>query len=258
MVRIGSRVCIPFPKRIQGNITYKAEGVKWHELLDEIHVEENKAKKWKPSNHTGSRTPRPHQVNALETWVKNNRRGILEHATGSGKTFTAMCAIHDAFKRNEVVMVLVPSRDLLKQWDRELRETLVEDKIYYLLCGDNNNEWKKPGTLASWSSDGGSTHRIILATMDTACSEDFVKNVSQGAHLFVVADEVHRLGSPRRRNALNINAGARLGLSATPRRYGDPEGTAALFEYFGGLVPPPYTLDDAIKSGVLTNIFITH
>jgi superfamily II DNA or RNA helicase len=68
-------------------------------------------------------------VNALETWVKNNRRGIFEHATGSGKTFTAMCAIHDAFKRNEVVLVLVPSRDLLKQWDRELRETLLEDKI---------------------------------------------------------------------------------------------------------------------------------
>lgn len=244
-----------FPNASKEILRTKSEGVKWHELLDEIHVEESKAKKWKPSNHIGSRTPRPHQVNALETWVKNNRRGIFEHATGSGKTFTAMCAIHDAFKRNEVVLVLVPSRDLLKQWDRELRETLLEDKIYYLLCGDNNNEWKKTGTLSSWTSDGGSTHRIILATMDTACSEDFIKNVSQGKHLFVVADEVHRLGSPRRRNALNIDAGARLGLSATPRRYGDPEGTAALFDYFGGLVPPPYTLDDAIKSGVLTKYF---
>lgn len=244
-----------FPNASKEILRTKAEGVKWHELLDEIHAEESKAKKWKPSNHAGSRTPRPHQVNALEAWVKNNRRGIFEHATGSGKTFTAMCAIHDAFKRNEVVLVLVPSRDLLKQWDRELRETLLEDKIYYLLCGDNNNAWKKTGTLTSWTSDGGSTHRIILATMDTACSEDFIKNVSQCEHLFVVADEVHRLGSPRRRNALNIDAGARLGLSATPCRYGDPEGTSALFDYFGGLVPPPYTLDDAIKSGVLTKYF---
>ena len=248
-------IVYPFPSASKEILRTKAKGVKWNELLDEIHVEETKTKKWRPSNHAGSRTPRPHQVNALETWVKNNRRGIFEHATGSGKTFTAMCAIHDAFKRNEVVLVLVPSRDLLKQWDRELRETLLEDRIYYLLCGDSNNEWKKPGTLTSWTSAGGSTHRIILATMDTACSDDFVKNVSQGEHLFVVADEVHRLGSPHRQNALNINAGARLGLSATPRRYGDPEGTAALFEYFGGLVPPPYTLDDAIKSGVLTKYF---
>lgn len=244
-----------FPNASKEILRAKAEGIKWHELLDEIRVEESKAKKWKPSNHLGGRTPRPHQVNALEAWVKNNRRGIFEHATGSGKTFTAMCAIHDAFKRNEVVLVLVPSRDLMKQWDRELRETLLEDKIYYLLCGDGNNEWKKHGTLASWTSNGGSTHRIILATMDTACSYDFVKNVSQGEHLFIVADEVHRLGSTCRRNALNIGTGARLGLSATPRRYGDPEGTAALFDYFGGLVPPPYTLDDAIKSGVLTKYF---
>ena len=131
-----------FPSASKEILRTKAEGVKWNELLDEIHVEETKAKKWKPSNHVGSRTPRPHQVNALETWVKNNRRGIFEHATGSGKTFTAMCAIHDAFKRNEVVLVLVPSRDLLKQWDRELRETLLEDKIYYLLCGDSNNEFR--------------------------------------------------------------------------------------------------------------------
>ena len=245
----------PFPRASKEILRTKAEGVKWHELLDEIHVEESKAKRWKPSNHAGSRTPRPHQVNALEAWVKNGRRGIFEHATGSGKTFTAMCAIHDAFKRNEVVLILVPSRDLLKQWDRELRETLREDIIYYLLCGDKNNEWKKPDSLAAWTSDGSSTHRIILATMDTACSDDFSKNISQGEHLFVVADEVHRLGSPRRRNFLNIEAGARLGLSATPRRYGDPEGTAALFDYFGGIVPPPYTLDDAIKSGVLTRYF---
>lgn len=244
-----------FPNASKEILRTKSEGVQWRELLEEIRVVENKAKRWKPSNHTGGRTPRPHQVNALETWVQKNRRGILEHATGSGKTFTAMCAIHDAFKRGEVVLVLVPSRDLLKQWDRELRETLLEDKIYYLLCGDNNNEWKKPGTLASWTSDGGTTNRIILATMDTACSDDFIKNVSQGNHLFIVADEVHRLGSPRRRSALNIYTGARLGLSATPRRYGDTEGTNILFSYFGGIVPPPYTLDDAIKSGVLTKYF---
>ena len=244
-----------FPDASREILRTKSKGVKWRELLDEIHVEENKAKKWKPSTHAGSRTPRPHQVDALEAWVKRDRRGILEHATGSGKTFTAICAIHDAFKRNEVVLVLVPSRDLLRQWERELKEILLEDKIYYLLCGDGNTVWKRPGSLSSWTGDGGSTHRIIIATMDTACSEDFVKNISQGKHLFVVADEVHRLGSPRRRNALNIDTGARLGLSATPRRYGDPEGTAALFNYFGGVVPPPYTLEDAIKSGVLTRYF---
>ena len=151
--------------------------------------------------------------------------------------------------------MLVPSRDLLKQWNKELRETLTELEIFYLLCGDNNSEWKKPGKLASWSRQCNDIHRIIIATMDTASSNEFIRKLSQGEHLMIVADEMHRIGSYKRRNILKINTGARLGLSATPRRYGDLEGTQALFDYFGGLIAPPFTLEDAIKSGVLTRYF---
>lgn len=244
-----------FPAAAKEILKTKTNGIKWEELLDEIKVSNNKALKWKPSKAPGARIPRDHQVKALEAWEKNGRRGIFEHATGSGKTFTAMCAINDALKKNETVLVLVPSRDLLKQWNKELRETLTDLDVYYLLCGDNNSEWKKPGKLASWSGRGSKTHRIIISTMDTACSNDFIRGLSQGDHLMIVADELHRMGSTKRRNILTINSGARLGLSATPRRYGDPDGTAALFDYFGGLIPPPFTLEDAIKSGVLTRYF---
>ena len=244
-----------FPAAAKEILRVKTDGIKWQELLDEIRVSENKALKWKPGGGSASRIPRKHQINALEAWEKNGRRGIFEHATGSGKTFTAICAINDALKKNEIILVLVPSRDLLKQWNKELRETLTEMNVYYLLCGDNNSDWKKTGTLAAWSSNNKSSHRIIIATMDTACSDDFIRKLNQGQHLMIVADEMHRMGSPRRRKIMQINSGARLGLSATPRRYGDPEGTSALFDYFGGIIPPPFTLEDAIKSGVLTRYF---
>ncbi|WP_416050413.1 helicase-related protein [Cupriavidus basilensis] len=49
-----------------------------------------------------------------------------------------------------------------------------------------------------------------------------------------------------------MESGPRLGLSATPVRAGDPVGTAVVFDYFDGVVPPPFTLYDAIKSGTLT------
>ena len=244
-----------FPAAAKEILKVKTEGLKWEELLDEIKVTENKALKWKPSKDPNTRTPRRHQINALEAWEKNGRRGIFEHATGSGKTFTAMCAICDALKKQETVLVLVPSRDLLKQWNKELRKTLTDIEVFYLLCGDNNTEWKKPGKLASWSGKNRDTHRIIIATMDTASSNEFIRKLSQGEHLMLVADEMHRMGSPKRRDILTIHSGARLGLSATPRRYGDPDGTATLFEYFGGLIPPPFTLEDAIKSGILTRYF---
>lgn len=248
-------VVYPFPTAIKEVLKDKAKGANWEQLLDEVKVIESAATKWKPDKRPGGKTPRPHQTNALEAWVRNGRRGIFEHATGSGKTFTAMCAIRDAFDRKETVLILVPSRDLLAQWYKELQETLVGIPIYYMLCGDGNVEWRKPGVLRTWTGTGQGQNRIILSTMDTASSPDFIQNVSDGDHLFLVTDEVHRLGSPRRRQVFQLNTGARLGLSATPYRYGDPTGTQALFDYFGGIIPPPFTLDDAIKSGVLTRYF---
>ena len=193
----------PFPTAAKEILRAKASEANWEELLDEIRVIENSSEKWKPSNAPGARTPRLHQTNALEAWVAHGRRGIFEHATGSGKTFTAMCAINDALRRGEVVLILVPSRDLLKQWNDELRETLTDYSVYYLLCGDGNTEWKKQGTLQAWTSKGTENRRIILATMDTASSTDFIQKTSQGDHIFLVADEVHRLGSAKRRNTVS-------------------------------------------------------
>ncbi len=244
-----------FPAAAREILQDKAKDCNWQQLLDEIKVTENKAQKWKPDKRPCGKTPRPHQIDALEAWVKNGRRGIFEHATGSGKTFTAMCAIRNALEKRETVLILVPSRDLLNQWYDELRENIIGLDIFYLLCGDGNNRWKRSGTLQDWSSSSKEQNRIILSTMDTSCSEDFLHGIAQGEHLFLVVDEIHRLGSPKRRQALTLQTGARLGLSATPYRYGDPIGTAALYDYFGGIIPPPFTLDDAIKSGVLTRYF---
>jgi superfamily II DNA or RNA helicase len=70
--------------------------------------------------------------------------------------------------------------------------------------------------------------------------------------MFLVADEVHRLGARQAQGILSIESGPRLGLSATPERAGDPQGTTRIFEYFDGIVPPPFTLFDAIQAGTLT------
>ena len=45
--------------------------------------------------------------------------------------------------------------------------------------------------------------------------------------------------------------GASLGLSATPERYGDEEGTAKIFEYFKNVLEPEFSLNDAIRVGRL-------
>lgn len=61
----------------------------------------------------------------------------------------------------------------------------------------------------------------------------------------LIGDEVHGLGAPNLKRAMVESAGLRLGLSATPRRWYDEEGTDAIFSYFGQ-VCFQFSLDEAI------------
>ena len=52
-----------------------------------------------------------------------------------------------------------------------------------------------------------------------------------GEHLMLLIDEVHNIGSPKSKTFLDITVGAGLGLSATPERYGDTEGTDEIYKF---------------------------
>ena len=244
----------PFPDTARSAIVSAADAGRWPELVDEICLDLEKAARWSAeAGKADGRTPRPHQVAALNAWEARGRRGIFEHATGSGKTFTALCAIGDALGRGEIPLVIVPSDLLLQQWEKELREAFDAQGLQLMVCGAGHDRWKEGGSLRSWTrpSSGGAP-RAVLATLQTASRDEFRGLCVDGEHLFMVADEVHRLGAPAARRLFDLATGPRLGLSATPRRAGDPEGTAALMAYFEGVVPPPFTLTDAIKSQALT------
>jgi superfamily II DNA or RNA helicase len=194
--------------------------------------------------------PLPHQVGAISNWEEKGRRGILEHATGSGKTLTAILALDKHLKGGGVGLVLVPSRLLHKQWAAEIARVLPD--VVTLSAGAGHHRWREAERLERFSSAQNQVgRRVILATMRTSSTEEFRRRLEGGDHLMVVADEVHQLGSRENLKVLEIPSGARLGLSATPQRYGDPEGTQQLMEYFGGVVLPRVTLEDAIKSGRL-------
>lgn len=242
------------PETARAAIISSADAGRWPEFVDEICLDLDKAARWSAeASQPDGRTPRPHQVAALEAWVARERRGILEHATGSGKTFTALCAIGDSLRRHEIPLVLVPSDLLFGQWREELQTTFAGVGLQLMLCGSGNDRWKVGGGLRSWTRPGvGGAPRAVLASVQTASGDEFRGLCVQGEHLFMVADEVHRLGAVGARRLLELNTGPRLGLSATPRRAGDPDGTAALMSYFQGVVPPPFTLMDAIAAKALT------
>ena len=70
---------------------------KLDELYDEVEIElYPKRKKWFADLGENPRKIRKHQEKALNNWEKNNRKGILQMSTGSGKTFIALSAIREA------------------------------------------------------------------------------------------------------------------------------------------------------------------
>jgi superfamily II DNA or RNA helicase len=245
----------PLPESARLEMVSAARSKDWETFVDDICDEIEAAAQWSPeASQQGGRLPRSHQVTALNAWTDAGRRGILEHATGSGKTFTALCAIQTSLRSQEIPVVAVPSDLLLDQWEKELRETFGSSGLELLICGGGHDAWRQTSLLRSWTRPpvAGKAPRAVLTTMQTASGLDFIGLCVAGPHLFMVADEVHRLGAPEAQNLLTLDTGPRLGLSATPRRAGDPTGTAAIMRYFNGVVPPPFTLEDAISAGTLT------
>ncbi len=197
------------------------------------------------------RKPMEHQLAAIATWEVAGRHGVFEHATGSGKTFTAITAIKKHLATDQPAIVLVPSQLLLEQWRREIEEEIPDSTI--LMCGGSHTKWRTNGKLKAHTSPDLGMNRIVLSTMQTAATDTFINGVYGGYHLLIVADEIHQIGSPFNARAMAIQTGAALGLSATPIRYGDPEGTANIFKRFGPVLPPPISLQNAIDSGRLVN-----
>jgi superfamily II DNA or RNA helicase len=240
----------PFPEVARAELSLAAPD-DWGSLLERLSEFSGSETM---SQDARGRVLLPHQAAGLASWFANDRRGVLAFATGSGKTFTAITAIREALsKRNEIVLVMVPDLALFSQWLAELKEVANDLGAEILRAGAGGVRWKE--NLHLWTQPG-SRRKIVLATLKTAASSEFRNQLPRDARLMLVADEVHRLGSPFHQSLLNSDIfGARLGLSATPERAGDPAGTGAVLAFFGGILEPRYTLADAIRDQVLVPYF---
>ncbi len=191
-----------------------------------------------------------HQLAVVESWVEAGYRGIIDHATGAGKTLSALEVCRRWLLDRGPALVLVPSRLLADQWDDEAQRFLADFDLALLRADGDHRGWSR--TLRDFTlSDQSFGARLTIATYHTASSADFVDQVEAGMHLLVVGDEVHRAGSPTFRRVMEIEAGGRLGLSATPERFGDAAGTSAIFDYFGPVLFPKFDIGDGIRAGRL-------
>jgi len=179
---------------------------------------------------------------AMKRWFENNNRGCIEVATGGGKTTFAIAAYAELLKAKPdlKIVVVVPTTALADQWFVNFQEDL----------GINEAEIKNL-TTTNLNPD----KKVNIAIINTARS--FNEKCQDSENTFLVLDECHRAGSSENSKALFSNAYATLGLSATPFREFD-DGFKSFIEPKIGPVIFSYSLDDAIRDGVLTSMKITN
>ena len=150
---------------------------------------------------------REYQQTALDAWRDAGDRGCLELPTGSGKTVIGIAA---TVELGVPTLVVVPTIDLLEQWQRELE-----------------TEFRRPiGRL------GGGEQRVEAVTVATYDSAYLRADELGDRFGLVVFDEVHHLGGEGYRDIARLLAApARLGLTATFER---PDGAHGVIEEFVG------------------------
>lgn len=194
----------------------------------------------------------PHQQRAVQAWVDNEYSLLMEMATGTGKTRTAIGCIVEKLQDKEPLLVIVatPQNTLSRQWKRDFEELQIPIEHSAIIDG-SNAKWKRDLEFVLLDLyEKKIENAIVFTTHDTASSDKFTKVIAKTKYntkILFVGDEVHAVGSAKQREALLPLYEYRIGLSATPERMFDEEGTALIREYFGN-GSFEFTIADALST----------
>ncbi|MBF2066563.1 MAG: DNA phosphorothioation system restriction enzyme [Calothrix sp. C42_A2020_038] len=196
---------------------------------------------------------RSYQTQAITNWFKSNGRGTLKMATGSGKTITALAIACELYKqiKLQVLLVVCPYRHLVTQWARECEKFNLKP----ILAFESVYSWQTQLSTQLYNIHSGTQDFLtIITTNSTLTTESFQSQLRYlPERTLIIGDEAHNLGASKLEESLPRHVGLRLGLSATPERYYDEDGTQSLFDYFGAVIKPEFTLKDAIEQGALVH-----
>lgn len=198
------------------------------------------------SQKTGTFNPREirpwtPQEKALLEIKRNNYHGILKMATGTGKTAVALLAIEQYFKDfgryGNRIIILVPSKVLGLQWEDFLQNNTSRNDLVYRF--DSKTKVSEIRDLMRvWQSDlrkKKDTNVFLVLSIQSLHNFDVSNEIVD----VLIGDEVHSYGTENIHHNLTSklrNSRYVIGLSATPERYYDSEGTKRVLEFFGPII----------------------
>lgn len=199
---------------------------------------------------------RDYQMEAYKNWVGNGYKGIFAMATGTGKTITSLnCVLNEYQKNPESIyhtVILVPTISLVEQWVKEAQSF----NFNVVIQVSSKTEWKPElNTMLTAIRFGVNQSFVIICTYATFYREQFQGHFRKlPSDTILIADEGHNIASPKVLEKLpGVHLEKRIGLSATPKRIYDPEGTGEMERFFHDGEPYTYSfsMERAIEEGVL-------
>lgn len=196
-----------------------------------------------------------HKIEAVNTFLKE-KKGILQMATGTGKTKTALEIARILIKRNEVtsLIILTDNEDLLDQWYHEMIDWLEENDLEEYELWRNYSSYKEKDAF-----ERDPKGKILISSrLHNTSLRDILTNLSNEVKqkCLVIHDEVHKFGSKSmQENLLDTHSGFayKLGLSATPDRAYDEEGNDFVIKEVGKVIFD-FPLEKAIAEGILCEL----
>lgn len=192
---------------------YRAEGISYGPILMALHqlkapfTDNARCFETRVFAPIGDPSPRPHQKEAIDAWIRTGRRGVVVLPTGAGKTLVAHLAI--AHIRRDA-LIIVPTIDLMLQWHDGLGQSF--------------------GTAIGLL--GGGHHVLETITVSTYDSAMIYMDRYGNRFGLLIFDECHHLPAQNTRLLATMAiAPFRLGLTATPER---TDGAEAVLEQLVG------------------------
>jgi superfamily II DNA or RNA helicase len=200
-----------------------------------------------------SEGPREYQINAYNSWVANNYKGMFAMATGTGKTITSLNCLLNEYKITGIYrsIITVPTTALVEQWKKECAKFNFKN----IITVSSKENWDKNLAFFNTASKLIDTSYIVIVTYASLPRTKFQSYFTRlPKDTILIADETHNLGSKNLLNLLPyIHLEKRIGLSATPHRKFDEVGNQAIQDFFNDEPPyiVSYSMEEALKIGWL-------
>ncbi len=190
-----------------------------------------------------------HQEEATEVFLAK-RAGVLEMATGTGKTRTTLKILQRLIETQALkhAIIATDGTDLLDQWATELDAWTLQSTRRWLVFR-HYERYKEMGEFALEQKDA----ILVVSRTQLLKALRLIPHEAK-QYMIVVHDEVHGLGVRSLIKALKDQHKPfrwRLGLSATPERSYDEEGNRFIEREIGRTIYQ-FSLEEAIARGVLS------